>query len=210
MKKTDWDGYYSRPYFTSSYSRKITSKKLIRLLKEFVADSKTDLKIAELGGANSCFYEIINRELSPRKYLIVDNNQLGLNKTKQRFYNANNISLKNEDILNSKVDQEKFDVVFSVGLIEHFSSEDTQKCIAAHFDYLENNGTCLIAFPTPTWLYRLTRKCAELVGVWIFNDERPLLMNEVLTEVEKFGSILHSSITWPIFLTQGVVLAIKY
>lgn len=209
MKKTDWDQYYSNPYKTATYSRKITANKLIRLFKQFITEDKRNVKIAELGGANSCFYENINKNIVPVKYLIVDNNQLGLDKTLQRLNKSNNISIKNEDVLNSQESAEKFDLVFSVGLIEHFSNEGTKKCIEAHFGYLERNGICLITFPTPTWLYRITRKCAELLGLWIFYDERPLEMSEVISEVEKYGIIKHKSITWPIFLTQGVILATK-
>jgi hypothetical protein len=58
-------------------------------------------------------------------------------------------------------------------------------------------------------LYIITRKFAELLGVWIFYDERPLSMEEVLNEVLKYGNLKHTSITWPIFLTQGVIVASK-
>ena len=209
MKRTDWDAYYSNPYKTAAYSRKITSKILIRLLMKYLPASGHSIKIAELGGANSCFYEIIDKRICPQKYLIVDNNQAGLKKTMERFSNSTNIFLKNEDVLNPDLNDEKFDVVFSAGLIEHFSEEETQKCIAAHFDYLKSNGICIITFPTPTWLYRITRKCAEMMGLWIFYDERPLTMEEVSVQISKFGIIRHKSITWPIFLTQGVILAGK-
>lgn len=209
MKRTDWDSYYSKPYKTAIFSRKITSNKLIRLLKQYDPESGSEIKIAELGGANSCFYEVINKKLNPKEYLIVDNNKTGLDKTLKQLGKSNNISLKYEDILNPRENIEKFDIVFSAGLIEHFSTEDTQKCIAAHFDYLKSDGICIITFPTPTWLYKLTRKCAELMGIWIFYDERPLTMDEVLNEIKKYAVIKHKSITWPVFLTQGVVLAIK-
>jgi len=208
MTKTDWDSYYSKPYFTASFSRKITSKKLVRLLKQHLNDS-VNPSIAELGGANSCFYEIINESFSPKKYLIVDNNQLGLDKTLERLNKSDNISLLNTDVLRLSDNEEKFTIVFSVGLIEHFTPEDTQKCIAAHFDLLERNGICLITFPTPTWLYKITRRISELLGLWIFTDERPLTMDEVATEMMKYGTIKHKSITWPIFLTQGVIVAVK-
>lgn len=209
MKRTDWDNYYSHPYKTATYSRKITSNKLIRLIRKYISYKQTDIEIAELGGANSCFYESINKEFSPVKYLIVDNNSVGLNKTLNSLNNPANIELKNEDILNSVEKSEKFDIVISVGLIEHFAPEETKKCIAAHFCYLKNSGICIVAFPTPTWLYNLTRKCAEILGLWIFHDERPLKMKEVLNEMKKHGEIKHTSITWPIFLTQGVIVVTK-
>ena len=209
MKKTDWDSYYLHPYKTATYSRSITTNKLLRLLKKFTHQFGYEAKIAELGGANSCFYEAINNELSPVKYLIVDNNHTGLDKTKTRLNKADNIEFKYEDILNTVEVNEKFDIVFSVGLIEHFSLEETKKCIAAHFCYLKSKGTCIISFPTPTWLYKITRKCAELLGLWIFFDERPLQMEEVLKEMMKYGTVVHRSITWPIFLTQGIIVIIK-
>lgn len=207
MKRTDWDAYYKSPYKTATITRRITSNKLIRLIRQFTQSGNT-IRIAELGGANSCFYEIINRNIHPTEYLIVDNNMTGLQKTTERLH-AKNISIKNEDILNPNIPAEKFDIVFSVGLIEHFQEEDTGKCIARHFDYLKNNGICIITFPTPTWLYRLTRRCAELLGLWIFYDERPLLTGEVIAQVNKYGLIKHKSITWPIFLTQGVIVSVK-
>jgi hypothetical protein len=209
MKKTDWDSYYSHPYRTATYSRNITSNKLLRLLKKFAHQIGYETKIVELGGANSCFYEAIDKELSPIKYLIVDNNLTGLDKTKTRLNKSDNIEFKYEDVLNTSEAIEKYDIVFSVGLIEHFSIEETKKCIASHFCYLKSKGTCIISFPTPTWLYKITRKCAELFGLWIFYDERPLKMDDVLNEIRKYGVVMHSSITWPIFLTQGIIVVIK-
>ena len=178
-------------------------------MTQFTTDIRSGIKIAELGGANSCFYEAINNELKPEKYLIVDNNQMGLDKTTERLKNATNIELEFADILKTEEKTEKFDIVFSVGLIEHFTPEQTMKCIASHFCYLKNGGICVITFPTPTWLYKITRKCAELLGLWIFYDERPLKMSEVLNELNKHSEIKHSSITWSIFLTQGVIVATK-
>jgi SAM-dependent methyltransferase len=209
MANTDWNSYYSNPYKLSSFSRKITSDKLIRLMTKFNPGIRSGIKIAELGGANSCFYEAINKNLNPEKYLIVDNNQLGLDKTTQRLNNATNIELEFADIVNTQEKSEKFDIVFSVGLIEHFTPALTMKCIASHFLYLKNGGICIITFPTPTWLYKITRKFAELLGLWIFYDERPLKMSEVLNELYKHSEIKHTSITWSIFLTQGVIVATK-
>ena len=209
MEKTNWDKYYSHPYKTSTFSRKITSNKLIRLLNQFIQRQGNDLKIAELGGANSCFYESINKEFCPSKYLIIDNNLVGINKTIERLNQSQNVEVKFDDVLSTVEQVEKYDIVFSVGLIEHFSPEDTLKCIASHFYYLKDKGICIITFPTPTWLYKITRKCAELLGLWIFYDERPLKFDEVVVGIKKFGAIEHRSITWSIILTQGVIVAIK-
>jgi hypothetical protein len=75
-KKTDWDDYYENPYETAAFSRKIVTNRLMRLLTPHCR--KGEFTIAELGGANSCFYEIITKELKPVEYHIFDNNDTGL------------------------------------------------------------------------------------------------------------------------------------
>lgn len=206
--KTDWDSYYNKPYKTASITRLITGYKLAGLIKKYYPEFKKGITIAELGGANSCFFDLINRKIKPKNYLIIDNNELGLNKFRQRIGNIPGVALKNVDVLNMK-SQEKVNLVFSVGLIEHFSFEDTSKVIAAHFNMIDQGDICIITFPTPTWLYNITRKIAERLGVWIFFDERPIGLNEAHNEISKHGQILHKSITWSIILTQGVIVAKK-
>jgi cyclopropane fatty-acyl-phospholipid synthase-like methyltransferase len=101
------------------------------------------------------------------------------------------------------------DFVYSVGLIEHFNVEETARVIQAHFDMLKPGGIALITFPTPTFLYKGTRRLAEKTGQWIFHDERPLSISEVLKTVSLYGTVLHQEIIWPIFLTQGAIVARK-
>jgi trans-aconitate methyltransferase len=57
---------------------------------------------------------------------------------------VNNIESIEADLF-SYSPQKKYDLVFSNGFIEHF--EDTQKVIAKHVDFLEDNGTLFIAIP---------------------------------------------------------------
>lgn len=206
---TDWDKYYSKPYKTASFTRKITEHKIINLMKKHIEDKKTVI-IAELGGANSCFFESINNEIKPVEYHIIDNNQLGLDKFKKRIGQMLNVKLHNLDIINLQFKLEKKpNVVFSVGLIEHFSENNTKKAIEAHFDILNDGGIVLITFPTPTILYKIIRFGAELLKLWIFHDERPLSLEEVVSIIENYGQVLHKSITWSVLLTQGVIVAKK-
>jgi cyclopropane fatty-acyl-phospholipid synthase-like methyltransferase len=94
------------------------------------------------------------------------------------------------------------DVVFSVGLIEHFTPEGTMEVARRHFACVKGNGIVIITAPTPTWLYRMTRGAAEQIGVWQFPDERPLSPQEILRSGEGLGSPLLSRTLWPIILTQ--------
>jgi len=205
-KKTDWDSYYNKPYGTASYSRRISERVLVRIMKRFLGGNYHQ-EVAELGGANSCFFEAICRELQPSVYCAIDNNQTGLKKFKERIL-PKVVDARFADVFDLKIDK-RFDVVFSFGLIEHFDEEGTNLAIKAHFDLLKEDGVAVIFFPTPTFLYRLTRKLAEFLRIWIFFDERPLTFQEVEKEVLKYSTILHKEINWPIFLTQGIIVCRK-
>jgi len=202
---TDWDRYYCKPYKTATFTRKITEGILHRLIRQYVPHENIAFSICELGGANSCFYEGIKYQYNPAQYLIIDNNELGLERFSQRIDCNDSVILKNEDILNLGKCQ-TLDLVFSVGLIEHFGIDDTKKAIAAHFQLLKPQGIAIISFPTPTLLYRITRFLFELLGLWIFHDERPLRREEVANTINKFGTILYDKVIWLIFLTQRIVV----
>jgi cyclopropane fatty-acyl-phospholipid synthase-like methyltransferase len=98
------------------------------------------------------------------------------------------------------------DVVFSVGLIEHFTPEGTRDVARRHFSCVKDGGIVIITAPTPTWLYRMTRGAAEQIGVWQFPDERPLFPKEILASGEGLGSPLLSRTLWPLVLTQQAVV----
>ena len=205
MKKTDWTKYYHSPYKPAKMTRQITGRILVGTLKKYVQQQKGIL-LTELGGANSAFLEMLIDEFNPAKYVIIDNNPAGLEKTKQRIKKDDNVVLLYKDILNDDFENIKSDVVLSIGLIEHFDKKGTRKTIKAHFDLLKPNGYALITFPTPTFLYRIARFISEKLGLWIFHDERPLYLKEVLETAEEFGEQLEYRIIWPIVFTQGMVV----
>lgn len=206
--KTDWDAYYNNPYKTAKYSRGIMQKNLINLISRFGRNFNHQLCLAEFGGANSCFFDKIQEKIIPNQYIIIDNNAAGLEKVKEKISGDGSVVLHCKNILDLDV-TEQFDLTFSVGLIEHFSIEDTKKMIQKHFDATKIGGHVILSFPTPTFLYKITRFFAEKLGLWIFHDERPLLPHEVINTVNQVGTILFRKTIWPIFLTQHIIVAIK-
>ena len=206
-KKTDWDKYYQNPSFFAGITRKITQNTLCRTLKAHMPDAIGS--ICEFGGANSCIVQTICDQFSVGNYHLLDSNDYGLSLIKPEIFNTK-ISTELEDILNLKAKHDKkFDLVISIGLIEHFNEKSTQQAIANHFLYCKPGGIVLMTFPTPTFLYRLIRSIAEAFKVWSFPDERPLGFSEVLATAQNHGQLLHSSINWKIGLTQGIVLLQK-
>jgi 2-polyprenyl-3-methyl-5-hydroxy-6-metoxy-1,4-benzoquinol methylase len=204
---TNWDHYYSRP--TPKYTaitRSLSTRKLVGLLSE-IAPRKGAFSVCEFGGANSCFVEALCEQLVINRYHVIDLNEYGLNLLKSKSGRCP-LTWELQDILSSTEGQQ-FDVVYSVGLIEHFDSAGTAQSIASHFARCVPGGVVLMTFPTPTLPYNIIRTTAEILGRWNFPDERPLAFEEVVTECRRFGTVVHQSINWGIGLTQGYVVARK-
>jgi cyclopropane fatty-acyl-phospholipid synthase-like methyltransferase len=203
--RTDWDAYYSAPVPTSRLTRPYTQRCLLRLMHRYARRPAST--ICELGGANSCFYEALRRAYPDSTYIAIDNNVLGLRMLEARASDALRTRTLNYDITSMPAGIVEADIVFSVGLIEHFTPAQTADVIRRHFSCVMPGGLVLITFPTPTWSYRTTRQLAELLGLWRFPDERPLRSAEVLAEVVRHGTVLSTFTNWPLILTQGVVAA---
>jgi putative flippase GtrA len=204
-EKTNWDGYYNSPKVTSPISRKFTEQKLLNIISQY--HTAPIQSICELGGGNSSFFAKIRANYPEATYIIIDNNQRGLDLFQEQHTNDPSIKLINDDVIDPCVEIDPVDLVFSVGLIEHFSKENTAKAIQEHFTKAKEGALVIITFPTPTWLYSGARFIAELVGAWEFPDERPLSKEEVAEVVRKYGEIQEFTINWPIIFTQGIIVA---
>lgn len=203
QRETNWDAYYSKEVKLASISRAWTIFYLQRLLSKFISKDQTNF--IELGGGDSCCISSLLKKFSPKSYLVIDKNNLGLEKLKKRYPNDPHINTRQVDLLGSSF-KASADIVLSLGLIEHFNKKGTASLIKTHFDSVKKGGLVLITFPTPTFLYKIARRLSELFGLWIFHDERPLSTQEVDFIAQQFGQKLHSSINWPIIFTQAVVI----
>ena len=207
-KATDWTHYYSKPKRVASITRSITQKKIIKSLKPYFQNR--DFSVCEYGGANSCVVEKLCGEFAVSNYHVIDSNQYGLSLLSDLNPKTNLTSQAGDVISSERKHRDRFDLVFSIGLIEHFDEEGTRKAIKTHLDACKPNGIVLITFPTPTILYKTIRAFAEAIGVWEFPDERPLGFSEVISVVDKDATILHRSVNWAIGLTQGYIILRKH
>jgi hypothetical protein len=205
--QTDWDSYYVRPYRAASLTRKYTASVLVDLIRR---NGGASASILEFGGANSCFIDQVLEKVGPTRYDVIDSNQLGLDLLQARYSRDPRVSISLGDALATSTPGRIYDIVFSVGLIEHFDPAGTLKAVAAHFGYLRPGGTAIITFPTPTWLYRSVRRLAEITNNWIFHDERPLRLTEFERAVAGLGEIKSARILWPLILTQYCVEVRKF
>jgi len=207
---TDWDEYYKHITPTARLTRRYTAAQLVDAMHRYAAPAAgaNDLSIVEIGGANSCFLDTILARIGCRSYDVVDTNSYGLSLLENRIRNNGIVRLHEDNVLAMSLDGQA-DVVFSVGLVEHFESCQTREAVLAHFKALRPGGIAIITFPTPTLLYRVTRTLAEALNVWKFPDERPLPPEEVRASIRECGEVLHDRTLWPLVLTQHLVVAKK-
>jgi SAM-dependent methyltransferase len=208
---TDWDRYHKHPARTARFTRKYTGKVLLQAIRQFAspAQGKQELSVVEIGGANSRFVEGIMSDIGCRQYDVVDTNAYGLSLLEQRTRSDGRVRLHQKSVLGLALEAQA-DLVFSVGVIEHFDEAQTHQAVLAHFDVLRPGGTAIITFPTPTLLYRVTRALSEMFGLWQFPDERPLIPAEVLAAIRGRGEVLLSKTLWPLILTQTLVVVRKH
>jgi hypothetical protein len=204
--RTDWNAYYLNPATFAPLTRWITKRGILRDVERFRQGAPLR-HVAELGGGNSTVLGAFRARFPDARLSAIDSNALGLRLLEARTARDADLSTIEADVLAPVVDALGADLVFSVGLVEHFGAGDTARAIGAHFAHVRPGGLVLITFPTPTWLYRLARGIAEAAGVWAFPDERPLDLGEVTREMRRHGDVLGVRINWPIVFTQGVVVA---
>ena len=206
--RTDWEAYYRRPSLFAPLTRRITKRVILREVTR-AAQGKALATIVELGGGGSPFLRAFRQHFPDAELMAMDTNPLGLHVLETQMPGDARLLAINRDVLEVCDSPVGADLVYSVGLIEHFDSARTARAIDAHFAHTCPGGLVLITFPTPTWLYRSTRYVAERLGVWGFPDERPLLPDEVVATVRRHGKVLRLFVNWPIVLTQAVVVARK-
>jgi SAM-dependent methyltransferase len=206
---TDWDSYYQAVPATAKLTRRYTTSVLLDAMKHAQSADGGAIGVVEIGGANSCFLDAVLGAFGPRSYDVVDTNRYGLSLLANRARHASTaVRLHEESVFKMSLD-DSADLVYSVGLVEHFDVPGTRAAVLAHFDVVRTGGIVVITFPTPTPLYRATRKAIEAVGMWKFHDERPLHPPEVLATVRERGEVLFEKMLWPLMLTQYMVVARK-
>lgn len=159
-EKTNWEIYYAnrkdKTTNIAQFTRKISTMMILGLLKKHGRDFR---QIYEFGGGDSCFYEAFRKKYSNAYYTTLDSAKNGVESFNQKFG-----SEKSKAILCDLLSEDfsaSADCCFSVGLIEHFTSQDTRRICKKHFDITKSGGIVLITYPTPTLLYRVIRGILE-------------------------------------------------
>lgn len=181
---TDWDKYHRRVRISQRFLWTVW-RAYADLLRGI---SFTEpIKIIELG-CGTAYHTLQMTKLFPvSKVTLVDFNANVIEDTRKRL---SCLECEKEFLLQDLFSLdlgEKYDIVHSQGLLEHYTPEEQEKLICLHRDLLTPNGIAVILVPTPSLPYRLWRGLLEKLHLWIYADETPISEAEFARQLESSG-----------------------
>jgi SAM-dependent methyltransferase len=181
---TDWDEYHKRVRVSQRFLWTVW-RAYANLLRGF--SFSHPVKIIELG-CGTGYHTIQMTRLYPvSKVTLVDFNASVIEDTKQRFAELKcDKEFLLSDLFKLELD-EKYDIVHSQGLLEHYTPEERKRLICLHRDLLAPNGIALILVPTPSLAYRFWRGLLEKLHLWIYPDETAIPAADFAQELKSSG-----------------------
>lgn len=202
--QTDWKKYYSKkPIKIITKKRNNNICFILNVLKN---NSFFGGNVLEYGGGNSMVAEAISNSFDVRKFTIVDSNKYGIELLKNR--NIDNLNARCESIFEYK-DEKIYDLIYSIGLIEHFQENDLIKCIKEHFRYVKDGGYVLITFPVKCFRYMFIRTVMEVFNLWRYTDEVPLNNKKIGDILKDYGDVIVNEVNSKLILPQAIILVKK-
>ncbi len=146
-----------------------------KLLKHIKPDNQ---KILELGAGSGVNSITISDFMNSNDITLVDFNEKAIQVSKKLLADSGkNIKYLNKDIFNVNLN-DKFDIVHSEGLIEHFYGSERLAIFKKHIDFCKKGGFIIIFVPYKSIKYDFFRWLVTKLGKWIW-DEEPLSKEEL-------------------------------
>ncbi|RKY90267.1 hypothetical protein DRQ15_07795 [candidate division KSB1 bacterium] len=138
------------------------SIEIYRYLQRYVDFDKKS--VLELGcGAGRLSFLIAQNAI--QKMILVDSSSRALERARSLLGKRSNITFVKSDLFQLDL-SEKFDIVISSGVIEHFKKERLKECIKKHIQFSKEN-VILIAPSSPHWNdFRVRMKSTLAVYGW--------------------------------------------
>jgi SAM-dependent methyltransferase len=141
-----WDEYWQSSQLPVEITKgaQTTTDAILKVIDRFLV-SNSRLSVLEVGGAPGGYLAHVWRQFG-HEVCVLDNSPVGIDLTRRNFKLLGIPGRVLEgDLFKPEATAPKFDVVFSLGLIEHF--DDTHAVVAAHLDYLKPGGTLIVGCP---------------------------------------------------------------
>ncbi len=141
-----WDDYWRAVKLPAEVTRgaQTSTDAILDVIDRFVA-SDAPLSVLEVGGAPGGYLVHVWREFG-HHVCVLDNSPVGIELARRNFAL---LGIPGQvlpgDLFAPTRPTPQFDVVFSLGLIEHF--DDTGSVVAAHLEYLKPGGTLVVGCP---------------------------------------------------------------
>lgn len=149
--------------------RGFCANQIFNIKKSIDLESK---RVIEIGGGGSPWLAFLAKEIPSASFFCLDYAEEGLASLARfcEYRNIENIDFIKKDMFDVGEDKGKYDVVFSHGVVEHFS--DITAVLRAHSMYLATYGKMLTIIPNmcgvPGFLTRLMNK--EVYDVHVPHD----------------------------------------
>ena len=178
---TNWDRYYKRIKI-SQITLGFIWKAYLDLLSG--VHFRRPVKVIELGCGTGYNTLQIAKLFSVSKVTLVDANPYVLAVAEKTL---SCLKCKKEFVLKNLFDldlSEKYDIVHSQGLLEHYPLESRRKLIQLHKELLATDGVATIIVPTPSPVYKLWRRMMEMMHLWIYTDEVAITRSKFTADLE--------------------------
>jgi SAM-dependent methyltransferase len=146
-----WEEYWKKRNRVPEKKKKslLTSEILKTFIRYLEADST--LKILEIGGAPGEYLLFMANQFHYSVFSL-DYSNIGNQQTVDTFKRAGRkVHVYERDLFAENLDLPVFDIVYSLGFIEHF--DDPAKAIRKHLDLLKPGGILMIGVPNLTGIY---------------------------------------------------------
>ena len=181
---TNWDRYHKRVRVSQRFLWTVW-RAYASLLDGF--SFSKPIKIVELGCGTGYHTLQMTRLYPATKVTLVDANASVIRDTERRM---SFLECEKEFLLRDLFSldlEERYDIVHSQGLLEHYTPQEQRQLIRLHRDLLAPGGIAIILVPTPSLTYRFWRGLLERLHLWIYSDEVALSREEFIRQLEASG-----------------------
>lgn len=204
--KTDWTDFWRKNYgglLWETWKWRI-ARGYKGLLK---ATDLTNPKILELGSGSGINSLAMAKILNAKGITLVDFNEKALKTSRKVFKNAGfDVRYLNEDVVKLNL-KEKFDLVHSEGLVEHFYGRNRKLAFKKHSDM--SKGFVIIFVPFRSAQYDIFRWFWARLGKWIWDEK--IFSKEELYELSKSLNLeIIKSYNSPLIHETGILMKKTY